>query len=215
LHDAVKEVESLDERLIPILRNDLVTCRTEVERACQRMVRWFDFRDPTLMGDMDFLLVAQTAVGMAERLNPDYRGLHCIECDTQYLLKGRYFTALVHTLFFLLENAIRHTDVPVDRYGSSVRIVTEGNRLCLTVSTQMSSEDAANHAVSKIRGTLDQLELHFDPGKVVREGGSGLAKVIATVRYAFKQDQAIIEATSATDCVSVSVKCEVAGLAAA
>ncbi|MEY2563266.1 MAG: hypothetical protein QOH88_1459 [Verrucomicrobiota bacterium] len=214
LDDALKSVESLSEPSLLPLRNDLVSCRTEIERTCQEMARWFDYSDPTLMGDMDFHLVARTAVGMAERLNPDFRGRHRIECHTPYRLKGRYFTALVHILFFLLENAIRYSSVPLTSYQGAVRITSEGNRLCLGVENRMLSDDAAIQAVEKIRIQLQELRSALDPVKVVREGGTGFAKIIATTRYEFKQNDAVIEANSELTLVSVSLRCQVAGIAA-
>lgn len=195
-----------------VLRNDLVACRTEIERACQQMVRWFDTNDATLMGDVAFDLVARTAIGMIERLNPAFRGKIVAEIDAVFRVRGRFFTSLVHMAFFLLDNAIRHSGVSTAQFKASVRIEAVANSIVLKVSNEMQSSELAAASASKIMGSVGALKGALEPEKVIREGGSGFAKIIAAIRFEFKQKDPLIVSSSDGTELSVSVRFEAAGL---
>jgi len=213
LDHALKQVGALEDQtaLLP-LRNNLVFCRSHTERTCQQMARWFAYSDPTLMGDVDFGLVAHTAVGMVERLNSEFRGRHEIDVSSSYRLKGRYFTAFVHILFFLLDNAIRNSRVPNGQYRGKVVIAAESNQLSLTVENRTQSTEVAEQAVLHINTIVNELRSALDPLKIVKEGGTGFAKIIATVRYEFKQQDPSIDVRNDNDCISICVGCQAAGL---
>jgi hypothetical protein len=215
LDNAEKQVRELDSstRLLP-LQTAMASCRAEIERTCQAMARWFQNTDATLMGDVDFDLIARTAIGMVERLNPDFVGRHEIEVDAIFRVRGRYFTALVHMLFFLLDNAVRYSAVPLDLFQSKVQITSKSNQLTIGVENQTHSAAAALAAQRRIKERIAEVETGLDPAKVVREGGSGFAKIIAAVRYEFKQKDPILDVVTNGNVLRVSLQCEVAGLAA-
>jgi c-di-GMP-related signal transduction protein len=70
--DAVGELSHIQstQQLLTI-KNDLLACRQVVERLCDQMINWFQEADATLMGDAGIDLVARTAIGMVEQLNPE------------------------------------------------------------------------------------------------------------------------------------------------
>jgi hypothetical protein len=213
--NAISALPSLGEefQLAPI-RNALVNCRQDFERSCEQMKRWFQGADASLMTDARFELVARTAIGMVERLNPDFRGRHRIDIVGDYRVKGRYFTAFVHNLFFILENAIRHRDVPKERFVSHVLIRTQEESIWISVKTEMSTCTAAADSARKINCIIAELECNLDPAKVVKEGGSGFAKIMATMRYEFKQDNRQFCAMHDGAYLSVAIKCKAIGLSA-
>lgn len=215
LDETLGTVSSRDEgmHLLP-LRNDLAACRSEVERSCQQMAHWFDTSDAALMGDVEFELVARTAVGMIERLNPAFAGKHRTKVHADYRLRGRHFTSLVHMLFFLLDNAIRYSGVPNERFEGSLNIQAVGNSLQISVKNLTASEVVAETAAKKIQTVVKDLKQALDPAKVIREGGSGFAKVLAAVRFEFKQNDPFVQATARDDSLTVDVRCELAGLVA-
>jgi Rad3-related DNA helicase len=179
------------------------------------MGTWFQEADATLMGDTSLELVARTAVGMIEQLNPEIRGRYQITVNSIHRTLGRHFTSLVHMLFFMLDNANRHSDVARDIFRAQVTITTDGNELNMIVKSTMQSAETAAAASAKLLDTVAGLKEALDPDKVIREGGSGYAKIIAAVRYGFKQKDPKIEATySEDDMLKISVTCDLAGLAA-
>ena len=195
------------------VKTTLTTCRSEIERTCQQLARWFEDSDATLVGAVfDFDLIARTAVGMIEQLNPNSRSKHSIKVDSPYQVKGRHFTAIVHIIFFLLENAIRYSKVSNDRFHSALSIIVEGNQLSIMVENETESSEAAEAATARIAAKVGEFRRSLDPEKVIREGGSGFAKIIAAVRYEFKQRDPVVAATASGCRLQVSVKCEIAGL---
>jgi hypothetical protein len=85
----------------------------------------------------------------------------------------------------------------------------------MIVKSTMQSAETAAAASAKLLDTVAGLKEALDPDKVIREGGSGYAKIIAAVRYGFKQKDPKIEATySEDDMLKISVTCDLAGLAA-
>jgi hypothetical protein len=191
---------------LQLLRHAFAVCNQEAERSCDQMKLWFEEADATLMGDANVELVARTAIGMVEQLNPDYRGRHSVDvCNVS--VKGRYFTALVHLLFFLLDNAIRHSDVSRDNFSVKVVILPVDESLELSVESQMKSNASALSGYSKIRGSLADLNRSLDPGKIVKEGGSGFAKIIAALRYEFKEKEPYVTVDCHSSKLIVSVRC--------
>jgi hypothetical protein len=85
--------------------------------------------------------------------------------------------------------------------------------LIISVENNTSSPDEAVLAVRRINEKVADLYKMLDPVKVVREGGSGFAKIIAAVRYEFKQRDPAVEALAINERLIVTVKFEIAGLA--
>jgi hypothetical protein len=195
------------------LRNALAECYQETERTCDQLLLWFQEADPTLMGDVEAELVARTAIGMIEQLNPTYRGKHSSKV-APLIIRGRHFTALVHMVFFLLDNAIRHSSINRDHFQSKVIIDSEDGMLKIHVESQMASELEASTACCKIQATLTELKRSLDPSKVVKEGGSGFAKIIAALQFEFKQKEPRIEAKQHLSAIEVSIQFSLEGVIA-
>ena len=83
----------------------------------------------------------------------------------------------------------------------------------MCVENKMLSADIALSAARNIQDVVNTFGASLDPGKVVKEGGTGFAKIIAAVRYEFKQRDPVIKATSNDNWLKVSVFCEIGGLA--
>lgn len=196
------------------LKNALTSCRQEMEGViCTQMVRWFQESSTSLMGDCDFRLIARTAIGMVERLNPDLRGRFRSEITSEFRVRGRHFRALVLMIFFLLDNAVQHSQISDALFEVLLTISAESNRLQVCVRGRMGSAEASTKAEQAIQDRLKQHRDEFVPERVIREGGSGLAKLIATVLYEFNQENPNIFAKSDGDNLSVNVVCEMAGIA--
>jgi hypothetical protein len=159
-------------------------------------------------------LVARTAIGMIEQLNPEIRGRYQSEVDSTQRVRGRHFTSIVHILFFMLDNANRHSNVPKDSFQSKVFIRTDGNALTIRVTSNMKCPEAAFADCNKLQRTVSELTKALNPDTVIKEGGSGYAKIIAAVRYGFKQKDPLIDATNNENVLSVSLTCDLAGLIA-
>ena len=166
------------------------------------------------MGDTGFELAARTAVGMVEQLNPEFRGRHVVEVTSPYRVRGRHFTTLVHILFFLVENALHHSDVSRESFQSKLTISGEKGDIELCVHSPMTSPACASVAAQTIMQILLELKAKLEPAKVVKEGGSGFAKIIAALLYEFKQIVPVVTATSKDCNVLVTVTCDVGALAA-
>lgn len=187
------------------LKNQLVAARHNTELGCQEMARWFQDTDTTLIGDADVNLLVRTAIGMVERLNPEFRGRHEFEVPTNFKIEGRHFQALIHILFFLLENSVRHCRLSRDHFLSKVGIAADTQNLIVFVETRMLSDADARDAATKILAKVAELKTALDPTKVVKEGGTGFAKIIAAVRYEFKQPDPILEAQVVSGSLRVQV----------
>lgn len=221
--DLIRSIDEATARIVGItingdlsaLRNHIIECRQETERNCSRMEKWFEVSDATIMVDATFELVAQTAVGMIEILNPPFKGKHAIHVMSEYRLAGRHFRSLVRVLFYLLDNAIKYANVQNDLFESSVSITSGSNALNVTVTNCMGSEEAASAAAEIIQIKVQALQASLDPVKVITEGGTGFAKILAAVRYEFKQSGAGIDigANAEGNLLSVTLKCRMEGIA--
>lgn len=165
------------------VRTVLVAGRQETESACDEMIRWFEGASGAMAEDFDLDLVGATAIGMVEKLHPEIKDRHSLIVDADFRVKGKHFDSLVHMLFFVLENGIKHSSVPLDAYECAIKIKAKGNHLAIRVQNPTCDDVTASDAVSKINARISELENDLDPAKVIREGGSGFAKIIATVIY--------------------------------
>jgi hypothetical protein len=197
----------------PEIRAALIGALQDSEIGCDEMIRWFQKATGALMEDVDFQLICQTASGMVERLYPDISGKCSINVKSPFRVKGRHVNTLIHVLFFLLENAVKYsTDLPED-YSSELLIEAESNLLRIRVSNSMHSDEDAEAAVPRIKNKLDEVSQNLDPVKVIEEGGSGFAKIIAAFTYEFKQGRPRIEVNCTGQVVTIEISAEMAGLA--
>lgn len=197
------------------LRNDLSSCRQETERVCDQMMVWFQEADATLMGDAGLDLVLRTAVGMVEQLNPEARNKFNVEINTAERIRGRYFTSLVHIVFFMLDNARGHSDLKKSDFEAFVKLAVNNNRLTISIKSRMSSSESAAVCKGNLLAKVRQLEQAIDPETVIKEGGSGYAKIFAEIHYGFKQPYPMVTANcDNSNNLTVSVSCSLEGLSA-
>ena len=187
------------------MRNALVLCKQKMEQACHEMLTWFQGSEAAFMVDADLNLVARTAVGMVERLNPDFRFRHEIATPSAARIRGRFFTALVHVVFFLLENAIKYSDITKEKFRSKVLLSVDDGLMQIAVENKMASRESAKEAQQRVESKIAEIQKHLDPHKVIREGGTGFAKILAAARYEFKQTDTSMKVDAVDDNVRVSV----------
>lgn len=205
---AIREMPAQPSQLSIHVKDALVRSRHDFERATEQMIRWFDDQDPSLLGDADLDLVARTAVGMAERLNPEYNGRHTIDAPTNIRIKGRHFTTLVHMLFFLIDNSIKYSSCAAENYSGDVKILPSKSDFTMRVSNKMPAKSDAKSACTKINDKVAETLIDFDPAKVVREGGTGFSKILAAIRYEFKDRTPKIEAHAEGEKLIVDILCK-------
>lgn len=213
IESALRDVQSIGGEVdLSPLKNDLTDCLQRTEGTCDQMKTWFEEADATLMGDTSIELVARTAVGMVEQLNPDFIGKHSVEAVEDQRVLGRHFTSLVHILFFLLENAIKHSTVARTAYATTLAIRAK-DKLTIVVTNQMESSSAAESACSRINSIVTS-KTTLEPEKVLKEGGSGFAKLLSTVKYGFKQHSAELIAIPSGSQLAITLICDSGGLLA-
>ncbi len=199
----------LPREALNLLQGAYTACRTQIEAAVAEMKRWFLESRSTLMRDADPSLACRTAVGMAERLNPGHRGrIRYIETASEFKIKGRFFTSIVHIAHFLLENAVKHSGLPSNLSQTELVIRTEQNMLIFETRNAMPSVASATDAAVMIATAIKALSLHLDHAKIAREGGSGLAKILSTIIYEFKGLNPRIKCSADGHWLKVSVACQ-------
>jgi polyhydroxyalkanoate synthesis regulator phasin len=168
-----------------LLQDALSRCRNEVHYAIQNMEFWFTGTDAALIEDISLRLAVSTAAGMAERLYPDVRNKITVGIDSDYVLRGRMFSPFVHLMFFLIDNAIKHSGLPTEDFSINASVVAKNNVVSIIVSNTLAPETSAELCAVKINSTIEQIRKRSDFTKVKSEGGTGLVKVIATVCLEF------------------------------
>lgn len=191
--DAVAELRSRQIVAGTYVR-DVLEAAQDTEVACDELDRWFREASGGMESEVDFKLVGATAIGMIERLNPEVRGSHSLDVESEFKVSGARFDSLVHLVFFMLENGVKHRSVPPDQYKCEVKIRAEGNSLVITFENNVESEATGKTAVEMVKERLREVAEDTDYARVMREGGSGFAKVIATIRFEFSNARPIVEA---------------------
>ncbi len=220
LNDILRDAESTAAQLqarpgYSQLRDALSHCRTEIQAAIQTMSRWFLGSDVSLMEDVTMQLAANTAAGMVDRLHPGMRAHIKVLVKSAFKLKGRYFSAFVHLLFFLIDNALRHAGIAESDLLIGLEITCESNWIVIAARNQLNPEkdpeDCAKHMNARVADLLER----FDFTKVRSEGGSGLVKILAAVTLEFSALRYHVHVSSEFgNCLQVRVEFEAAGIVA-
>lgn len=201
---AIRSIEGIGE--FHSLHYRVVKSKQEMEGACEAMISWFQDLTGTIGQDVTFDFVSNTAIGMLERLHPEYSGGYKGVVDGEARLNGKYFTTLVHVIYFLIENGVKHTDLLLAKdFSGVVEVRVEGGRLAIRVDSRMSSAQAAEHACEKISERLSEIDLDANPGSAIIETNSGFAKILSAMKFEFKDSEHALTAKAEGESVSVSV----------
>lgn len=210
VNDAIGDLQEFEG--VQPLKNSCITARQSSETSCDEFQRWFNRAEGIFSETADLDLIGKTAIGMIERLNPDYAGKNELNVDSTVKIKGQYFISLVHMLFFLIENSVTHSTSYIVDYKGDLRIDSFDNKLVISMTNTMSDTETANIGHDKIEAAIKLIEDKFDPEKVIREGGSGLAKVKAAIQYEFKQDKVDFEVSADGPLLTVKIQARIEGL---
>jgi hypothetical protein len=197
---------------LQLLRTRILNAKQEMEDACEDMLRWFQDLTGAIGQDVELSFVANTAVGMLERLHPEFQSLYSKDVTSKIRLKGRYFTSFVHIIFFLVENGVKHTDLDPIEFHGDVALSSEDGDIVLKVFSSMETQETAEVAVDKINMMIRKINLDNDPDSVIKEKNSGFAKILATLRYEFKSDVSELEAFKEGSRVCVKMKTRLSGI---
>lgn len=201
--DAIRVTQTLNN--MHGLNASLVAARGDMGNACDEILRWFQSAGGVLSEDIDLDLVAGTAVGMLERLHPSIRNKGTIFVVPNQKIRGRFFDSLVHLVFFLIENGVKHCSPSCEdyRYSISIQRVDESIEICIENST--ANPGQSENAASIINSRVAELRAKLDPARVIRDEGSGYAKIVAMLAYEFQQYSPKIAAISDGNRLSVKV----------
>jgi hypothetical protein len=172
-----------------LLRDAVSRCKSDVERSLQTMQRWFQGTDAALLEDVTFEMAANTAIGMANRLYPGIKQQIQDQVSSEFKLQGRYFSGFVHLLFFLIENAMSHSGLQLHEQAITVIIKAENNIIRIVITNKLAVHKDGSQCVQIVNQKIAEVRAKRDYSKVRSEGGSGLAKIIATLTLEFGSEK--------------------------
>ena len=165
------------------------------------------------MEDVKLQLAANTAQGMAERLYPAARGRICAQVKSTYMLKGRAFSPFVHLVFFLIENAVRYSELPPEELEVLLFINTQGDAVTIEARNLLGTHKDLPACIAEMNDRIAKLQRDLDFAKVRSKGGTGLAKVLAIISLEFGSKQFKLVASPAGEhCLSMRVEFEGSGI---
>lgn len=200
---------TLPNEAIAHLQSVFTQCRQDIETSIEEIKQWFNESDRTLGRNRKASLAAQAAVGVAEKLNPTYRGrIHAEAKASEYLIKGRFFPSVAHVACLLINNAIHHSLLSCDKQCIRLSVWTERNQICFMTTNKCIDSQIARASALRIREKSAALIAELDHDKLAREGESGFAKILAMFIYEFKGLTPNISATAKDDLIEIRINCE-------
>ncbi len=156
------------------LTNSIVTCKTNLQNELDNISEWFNISDPSNDNKLDIETIIQTAIEITNTLNPNYILKPKITYDKVNDIWGD--VNLIYIIRILLDNIIKHSNIPSSDCVTMIDVELEKEYLKLTIRNNVNT-----NVKKTIIKNLDQVKEKWDKkedfSKINIEGGSGLDKV--------------------------------------
>jgi len=175
--------ESQSNNELPELVQTVRNCKTAIAVEIGKISEWFNRSNKKLIEEFDFTILLDSSINTLQSVNPLFKDAkinYDIKCDL--IFDGDLFPYFTDMLFYLLDNAIKHSRleskslyilISIKQDDNIVRIVIENN-----VFNEKSYLDYLDNHIHKTREKIYNAKFHEHINK---EGGTGFIKIKKTL----------------------------------
>ena len=180
LHKLQKNVASIihrSNRNWSKFNDSIARCSSDIQLDFQAVNRWFN-RSSSVDFDFTILQVIETCKGFIN--NSKFKFMTDVDCQSDSVLRGKYFTTLYDMFYDILNNAWFYEKEHLVGEACKISIIEINNRLDIRVSNKLAASD-----IELMSRTVNEINLNLDNlmagGKTCVEGKSGCIKIFNAV----------------------------------
>ena len=214
LHDEIKNLVG-PYQMADLLAN-IVKCRTSIQHEFEKLAGWFQVSTPEYPAHLTAKQLLYACITDINSIHSQSKIEAELSTEEGILFRGSALPHLSDIVCTLLDNVIKHSDVPASQYGVNISIRKLTQNLELTISNQISSGVRRMDPVGVLQKRQQDIMLVRRSHDSIRgEGGTGFAKIWKTLTVDLGRKTADIRFDYVSDNVfRVQLTMEMEGLTA-
>ncbi|WP_439694597.1 hypothetical protein ACFGVS_15170 [Mucilaginibacter sp. AW1-7] len=189
-----KETEPAHEVLQDLI-STLRKCQTAITVEMGNISEWFNRSNKKIIEEFDFKLLIDSNVDTLQNVNPLFAGAEIIKReDCDLILDGDLFPHFTDILYYLLENALKHSKLPSSELWIKIEVFQKDDRIHVKVSNNILDDDGHLATTrSNIAATKKKIESEKTYEDINKEGGTGFPKIKKTLKHDVKRKNFTID----------------------
>jgi signal transduction histidine kinase len=193
LEDAINKIKPTDGPNISHILQELIStitnCRTAIVVEIGNISEWFNRSSKKFIDEFDFSVLAASSVNTLQTIKPLFKDAdikYDIKCDLKF--DGDLFPYFTDILYYLLDNAIKHSKLASEELWVTINITQEGEKIKFVVVNNILNDDAyAEKVKERIISTREKIKADVTYDRINKEGGTGFPKIKKTLKHDLKR----------------------------
>lgn len=170
-------------------------CQTAIIVEMGNISEWFNRSNKKIIEEFDFRLLIDSNVSTLQNVNPSFASATIntnISCDT--IFDGDLFPYFTDILYYLLENAIKHSKLSPDQLWIDINVTETNGYIKIKISNNVLNDPThLKNSIEKIASTKTKLESEKTYEDINKEGGTGFPKIKKTLKHDLKRKEFVIK----------------------
>ncbi len=183
-----KETESGREVLQDLI-STMRKCQTAITVEMGNISEWFNRSNKKIIEEFGFKLLIDSNVDTLQNVNPLFAGAQIIKRDDcELILDGDLFPHFTDILYYLLENALKHSKLPSSELWIKIEVFQQNDRVHIKVSNNI--WDELSHLANtrkNIASAKKKIESEKTYEDINKEGGTGFPKIKKILKHDVKR----------------------------
>jgi hypothetical protein len=179
LQEELKGVVSYDD--LPDLFTNVVRCMTAIQNDFDKLSSWFHVARPGQLSQFTAEELVAVCVASTNDIHSQARLAPVVAADPGLRFKGTLLPHFSDILRTLLENIIKHADVPPREFDVRIRVGLEAAKLVIEVENKISARVRALDPAGRLEEQRQKMASADRSAALSTEGGTGYSKVVKIV----------------------------------
>lgn len=169
-------------------------CRTAIVVEIGNISEWFNRSTKKIIEEFDFSVLAESSVNTLQTINPLFKDANIkydIQCDLKF--DGDLFPYFTDILYYLLDNAIKHSKLASEELWVTISVIHDGESLEVVVKNNILNDAIYIEKVKqRIIATREKIKDDVTYDRINKEGGTGFPKIKKTLKHDLKRKSNIV-----------------------
>ncbi|HFU3817568.1 TPA: hypothetical protein ACGOZ2_001236 [Streptococcus suis] len=170
----------------PIIRNNIATCKTEIQNALEEVAGWFErsqISEDTIVRSEDLISVSENIIS---KINSDFEKVTFnLDLSEDYSISSKELPFYIDILLILFNNSMKHSGIRSDALtiNASITDENEGSVIKFRNNYLSNTEASIRKSVEKLEKELQVIDSSLDIPMLTKEGGSGYSKLYKIIKF--------------------------------
>lgn len=171
------------------LISTITNCRTAIVVEIGNISEWFNRSNKKIIEEFDFSVLAESSVNTLQTINPLFKDANIrYDIDCYLRFDGDLFPYFTDILYYLLDNAIKHSRLASEELWISIDVKQEGDQITITVKNNIISDPTyLTQVEERILATREKIKADVTYERINKEGGTGVPKIKKTLKHDLKR----------------------------